>query len=216
MVPAMYAALAILLLAIAYRVAGAFDLALSNISPLMAITFCGAVYSKRRWLWLVPFVALLASDIFINQHYQSQYGFDWRISGFIARSACFAFAVWLGRRISTRKSWLWLLNGSLLGALVFYLVTNTQSWWSDLFYARSAAGWWQALTIGHPQYPPTYLFLLRSLFGDIMFTGLFAGLMEWMASSRGEPSLLDPTEDAEPGNEAAEGEAEETVADAGN
>jgi hypothetical protein len=212
----MYAALVILLLAIAYRVAGAYDLALANVSPLMAITFCGAVYSKRRWFWMVPFVALLASDVFINQHYQSQYGFDWRISGFIARTACFAVAVLLGRWVATRKSWLWLLNGSLLGALIFYFVTNTQSWWADAYYAKTLAGWWQALTTGHPEYPPTYLFLLRSLFGDIMFTGLFAGLMEWLASSRGEPSLIRPSEDDETGDEPVEAEAEDPVADGGS
>ncbi|HVU16084.1 MAG TPA: DUF6580 family putative transport protein [Candidatus Didemnitutus sp.] len=212
----MYAALAILLFAVLYRVAGVYDLAISNISPLMAIAFCGAVYSKRKWFWLVPFVALLLSDIFINFHYKKEYGFEWPVAGFFARTACFAVAVLLGRWVAQRKSWLWLLGGSVLGAIVFYLVTNTQSWWSDPFYAKTLSGWWQALTTGHPEYPPTILFLLRSLFGDTMFTGLFAGLMEWQASSRDEPSLLDKPADEENDEETAEAEAEETVADAGS
>jgi len=36
------------------------------------------------------------------------------------------------------------------GAVLFYIITNTLSWSTDAFYAKTLAGWWQALTIGHP------------------------------------------------------------------
>jgi hypothetical protein len=201
-------ALVLILLATGYRLLGTVDTGLANFSPLMAIAFCGAVYFRNRVMWLVPFAALVISDIYINWFYARDYGFQWNTAGFIARTACFAAAVGIGWWVSTRKSWLWLLNGSLVGALLFYFVTNTQSWWSDPFYAKSLAGWWQALTIGHPEFPPTVYFFRKTLFGDLMFTGLFAFAMEWVARSRGEPSLLeneegDPAEDAEPAEEKA-------------
>ncbi|MFI5336370.1 MAG: DUF6580 family putative transport protein, partial [Opitutales bacterium] len=126
-----------------------------------------------------------------------EYGYQWSVSGFVARTACFAAAIGIGAWVSRRKSWLWLLNGSLLGALLFYLVTNTQSWFGDVYYAKTLAGWWQALTTGHPEFPPTYLFFRNTLFGDLMFTGFFAGLMEWVAHRKGEPSLLDPEDGKE-------------------
>ena len=136
----------------------------------------------------------------VQQHgeiYAREYGFHWPVSGVIARTACFAVALGLGAWVAKRKSWLNLLNGSLLGAIVFYVVTNTQSWAADPFYAKTLAGWWQALTVGHPEYPPTVFFFRNTLFGDLMFTGLFAGIMEWIAHTKKEPCLLDP----EPGED---------------
>ncbi len=191
-------ALVLILLATAYRLAGTVDLGLSNFSPLMAIAFCGAVYFRNRLMWAVPFLALALSDVYINNFYAREYGIHWPVAGFVARTLCFALALGLGWWVSRRKSWLWLLNGSLLGALLFYVITNTQSWFTDPFYAKTLAGWWQALTVGHPEFPPTIYFFRNTLFGDLMFTGLFAGLMEWAAQRRGEPSLLDREEETEP------------------
>jgi len=194
-------------LAVAYRLLPTLDLAWSNFPPMMAIAFCGAVYFRDRRMWLLPFAGLCLSDLYINWFYAREYGYHWEPAGFIARMACFALALGLGAWISRRKSWLWLLNGSLLGALLFYFVTNTQSWFSDAFYAKTLAGWWQAMTVGHPEYPPTFLFFRNTLFGDLMFTGLFAGVMEWLAKRAEEPTLLD---EAEPTAEEGETETVET------
>jgi hypothetical protein len=207
-VPAVFVALVLIIAAALYRLLATFDLSLSNISPLMAIAFCGAVYFKNRWMCLVPLVALSLSDLYIDHFYAVQYGFHWPLSGFIARTGCFVLALFLGAWVARRKSWLWLLNGSLIGALIFYLVTNTQSWLSDPYYAKTLAGWWQALTIGHPEYPPTIFFFRNTLFGDLLFTGLFSGVMEWMAHRQGEPSLLDETGE-EPEEQPVEVEVEE-------
>lgn len=201
-------ALLLILLATLYRLLPTVDMGLSNISPVMAIAFCGAVYFRDRRMWAVPFIALSLSDFYINWFYAKEYGFVLPASGFIARTACFGFAILLGAWVAKRKSWLNLLNGGLLGAIAFYLVTNTQSWAADPFYAKTLAGWWQALTVGHPEYPPTVYFFRNTLFGDLMFTGLFAGLMEWMAHRKGEPSLLD-TEGDEPEEQPAEVKVEE-------
>ncbi|MFM9031283.1 MAG: DUF6580 family putative transport protein, partial [Opitutaceae bacterium] len=46
---------------------------------------------------------------------------------------------------------------------------------------RTAAGWWQALTVGRPEFPPTLFFFRNTLVGDLVFTGLFAGAMEFAA-----------------------------------
>lgn len=185
------AAILLILLALVYRLLPTMDLAWSNFPPLMAVAFCGTVYFRDRRLWLLPFAGLCLTDLYVNWFYAREYGYHWDAGGFIARAACFAVALGLGVWISKRKSWLGLLNGTLLGALLFYVVTNTQSWASDAFYAKTLAGWWQALTVGHPQFPPTIYFFRNTLFGDLMFTGLFAGVMEWIARRANQPSLLD-------------------------
>ena len=203
-------ALLLILLATLYRLLPTVDMGLSNISPVMAIAFCGAVYFRDKRMWVISFVALALSDIYINWFYAKEYGYTWPASGTIARTACFALALLIGAWVAKRKSWLNLLSGGLLGAIAFYIVTNTQSWAADPFYAKTLAGWWQALTIGHPEYPPTVYFFRNTLFGDLMFTGLFAGIMEWMAQRKGEPSLLDAgEEEAEPEEQPAEVKAEE-------
>ncbi|MEI6105538.1 MAG: DUF6580 family putative transport protein [Opitutae bacterium] len=194
----MLVALVLIILATLYRVLPTLDPGLSNFSPVMAIAFCGAVYFRRRGLWLVPFVALALSDLYLNHYYAREFGFSWPLSGLAGRTVCFAAALLLGAWVARRKSWLNLLNGSLLGAVLFYLVTNTQSWAADPYYAKTLAGWWQALTVGHPEYPPTVYFFRNTLFGDLMFTGLFSGVMEWLAHRKGEPSLLDEEPAAEP------------------
>lgn len=204
-------ALVLVAAALSYRIWATGDFALSNFSPLMAITFCGGVYFRRWWMWLIPFVALSLSDVYINHYYAKQWGYEFPVSGVLARTACFAAALGLGRWVRGRKSWLWLLNGSILGALLFYLVTNSQSWLADPYYPRTLAGWWQAMTVGHPEFPPTIAFFLKSLFGDLTFTGLFAGLLEWRAQSQGEPSLLDGGEEEEDGEEPAEETVEAEV-----
>jgi hypothetical protein len=200
-------ALILICLALGYRLLPTLDLAWSNFPPLMAVAFCSAVYFRERWMGLLPFAGLCLTDLYINWFYAREYGYHWEPAGFFVRAACFAAALGLGTWISRRKSWLWLLNGSLVGALLFYFVTNTQSWLNDPFYAKSLAGWWQAMTVGHPEYPPTILFFRNTLFGDLMFTGLFSGVMEWFARRAEEPSLLDDdAPEADPVPETADTE----------
>jgi hypothetical protein len=207
------AAIVLIVLALAYRLVPTLDMAWANFSPMTAIAFCGAVYFRdRRWSWL-PFAGLCLTDIYINWFYAREYGYHMELGAYLARFGAFAVALGLGIWVSKRKSWLWLLNGSLLGAILFYLITNTQSWWGDAFYAKTLAGWWQAMTIGHPEYPPTILFFRNTLFGDMMFTGLFAGVMEWLAKRSEEPSLLDESEEEAEAEDGEEKPVEAEVKD---
>ncbi len=202
------AAIVLVLLAVLGRILPTMDLTLSNLMPFTAIAFCGGVYFRKPWFAVMSFFALELSDVYVNWFHAREYGFHWEISGFVARSFCFALSVGIGRWVSGQKSWLWLLNGSLLGAVIFYLITNTQSWFGDAFYAKTLAGWWQALTVGHPEYPPTIYFFRNTLFGDLMFTGLFASVMELIAHRKSEPSLLDDDEEEEGEEKPVEVEAD--------
>ncbi len=65
----------------------------------------------------------------------------------------------------------------LVGAVIFYLVTNAASW-LYLPYPKTLAGLLQALTGGLPGYPPTWEFFRNTLMSGGLFTGLFAGAMK--------------------------------------
>ncbi|HEY1765106.1 MAG TPA: DUF6580 family putative transport protein [Opitutaceae bacterium] len=186
----MLPALAVLVLAAAWRLFGLYVPALSNFSPLMALAFCGGVYFRRGWVWLAPFAALTLSDLYIDHYYAVTYHYQWSASGAVIRTACFAVAVGLGVFVSRRRNWLNLLGGALAGSVFFYLVTNTASWASDAGYAHDAAGWWQAVTVGHPEFYPTLFFFRNTLLSDLLFTAGFAVAMEYALLRRGDTSLL--------------------------
>jgi hypothetical protein len=180
-------ALGLIALAAAFRVAAVYAPELSNFSPIMALAFCGAAYLQRRALWLVPFAALTLSDLWIDAHYASAYGYTWELGGQLLRIACFGAALGVGLLVSRRRSVLNLVSGALGCSILFYLVTNSASWLGDAYYAKTAAGWWQAMTVGHIEFPPTLWFFRNTLAGDLLFTGLFAVVMERASVLRTQP-----------------------------
>jgi len=142
-------------------------------------------------MWLVPFVALGLSDFYLDRYYAAQFHYDFPLAEWLVRLLCFAAGLGLGRLASRRRSWLNLLGGILGASVLFYLVTNTVEWRGDMGYVHSLAGWWQALTVGHPQYAPTLYFFRNTFASDLLFTAGFALAMEYVALRRGEFSLLD-------------------------
>ncbi|MDE3084783.1 MAG: hypothetical protein KGJ37_06155 [Verrucomicrobiota bacterium] len=183
-------ALALILLSIAWRIFGALMPGFGNFSPLMALTFCGAVYFRDKRLWLLPFLALSLSDLWLDWHYASALHYNWSLGGAFARTVCFAAGLGMGALVAKRKNWITLFAGALGGSLLFYFATNTQAWFGDAFYPKTFTGWWQAMTIGHPSFPPTLFFFRNTLLSDLLFTGIFAFAMEFAAQRRGEENLL--------------------------
>jgi hypothetical protein len=184
-------ALALLLLGAVCRLLFAGSAVLGNFSPLMAVAFCAAVYFRRGALWLAPFLALVGTDLWLNGFYFER-GYGFAVVESLPRLLCFAAALGLGALVARHRSWLTLLTGALGGSVLFYLVTNTATWAGDEFYAKTFAGWFQALTTGHPGYPSTLSFFRNTFVSDLLFTGVFALTMETVAQRRGEPSLLAP------------------------
>ena len=183
-------ALIVLVLAAGWRIVGVQSPALANFAPLMALTFCGAVYLRDKRLWLVPFAALTLSDLFLDPYYSTVLREEWLWPSVVLRALCFVCALPIGSAVARHKTWLTLLGGALGCSLIFYVVTNTDAWVRDPAYAKTLAGWAQALTIGRPEFPPTLFFFRNTLLSDLVFTGLFAGAMEFAARRAGQPSLI--------------------------
>jgi len=194
-------ALILIVAAAAWRILALHAPELGNFSPLMALAFCGGAYFSSRWMWCVPFAALTASDLYIDHAYAVEYHYHWSAGGMLVRLLCFAAGVMLGRAVAGRRSWPALGAGALASSVLFYLVTNSATWFSDsayahgatgldAAYARTFAGWWQALTIGHPGLPSTLYFFRNTFVSDLLFTAGFALVMEYAALRRGETSLL--------------------------
>ena len=174
--------LALILAAALWRVAVVLEPALFNVSPITALAFCGALYFRDWRLWLVPLAALTLSDLWLNHYHASEFGYTWTFGEMLLRAGCLGLALVFGRLVARRRNLINVLSGALGSSLAFYLVTNTASWAADVYYAGNFAGWWQAMTVGHPEFPPTLWFFRNTLLGDLAFTGLFVGVMAFAAA----------------------------------
>jgi hypothetical protein len=174
-------ALVLILVAALWRVMTVYQPGLSNVAPVAALAFCGAVYLRDwRW-WLVPFAALTLSDLWLNHYYSSQFGYAWPPGAMALRAAGFGAAIGIGWLVARRRNVVTLAVGALGSSLIFYAASNSVSWLTDPYYAKTAAGWLQALTVGHPEFPSTLWFFRNTLIGDLLFTGVFAGALELAA-----------------------------------
>jgi hypothetical protein len=170
-----------------------------NFSAAYALAFCAGVYFPRGVRWWLPLGTLFGLDLLLNAFYYHVSLVD----GYtLFKLGAFALLIWLGTLFQARKSWLALLSGGLLGALLFYVVTNIASWIFDPGYPKTLSGLIQALTTGLPGYPPTWTFLKNTLLSGGLFTGLFCGGMK-LAEAAEEAK----EEDEEPGEEAVPEEA---------
>jgi hypothetical protein len=146
-----------------------------NFSAAYALAFCAGVYFSGRIGWWLPLGTLLLSDILMNLFY---YRADAVSAYMLVNYLAFGAIIWLGRQFSARSSWFALLGGGILGAILFYLITNSAAWIQNPAYAKTLAGWIQALTVGTPGWPHTWEFFRNTLLSGGLFTAVFTGAMK--------------------------------------
>ena len=166
-----------------------------NFSAAHALLFCAAFWLPGWMGWVLPLATIIVTDILLNVFAYDVTVLDPRlVTNWMILALFVVLAKWLARRRSYGRVFL----GTLFGALLFYLVSNSVSWMVNPAYAKTIAGWVQALTVGLPGFPPTWVFGLKSLLGTGLFTGLFAGAMklsEAMDATEPEPEAEDTEED---------------------
>jgi hypothetical protein len=144
-----------------------------NFSAVYAFAFCAGVYFRGAAAWWLPLVTVLATDVALNVFY---YHVAPVSSYMLLNYATYAALIALGKWFGPKARFLKLLLGGLLGAVIFYLVTNTLAWLQDPAYARTIAGWIQALTTGRLDvHPTTWQMFRNTLESGGLFTALFAG-----------------------------------------
>lgn len=140
-----------------------------NFAPLSAIALCGAFVLPRRIAFILPLVALFATDLVLNHYYEVPLV----STAMIARYGALALIAAAGWWLRNRPQALTVLGTSALCSVGFYFVTNTASWITERGYVKTFEGWAQALTGGLPGYPPTLTFFRNTVLSDVLFTGLF-------------------------------------------
>ena len=166
-----------------------------NFSAAHALLFCAAFWLPGWMGWVLPLATIIVTDILLNVFAYDVTVLDPRL---VTNWMILALYVVLAKLLARRRSYGRVFLGTLFGALLFYLVSNSVSWMVNPAYAKTIAGWVQALTVGLPGFPPTWMFGLKTLLGTGLFTGLFAGAMklsEAMDATEPEPEAEDTEED---------------------
>ena len=152
-----------------------------NFSAAYGLCFCAGVFLPARFAWVLPLATLIVTDLILDLGY---YHYN-PINGYaLFNYLSFIAIILLGRTFQKCKSWLALLGGGLLSAILFYLITNTGAWLQNPEYAKTVAGWLKALTFGTDGYPHTWEFFRNTLLSGGLFAGLFSAAWKFSPSEK--------------------------------
>jgi hypothetical protein len=133
----------------------------SNFTPIAAIALFGGVYLDKRFAFVVPILAMLASDYFIG-FYGGMY---WVYGSFVLIGL-------IGLWLRNHKKPLLILGGTLASSILFFVVTNFGVWMTP---GSIYAGNWSGLI---ECYVAAIPFFRNTLGGDLVFVAVMFGLYE--------------------------------------
>ncbi|MGA2244669.1 MAG: DUF6580 family putative transport protein [Verrucomicrobiota bacterium] len=174
-----------------------------NFSVAYALAFCSGAFFRGPRGWWLPLATIFVTDIGLNLYYQQQSpnANVWsaaNLLNLLFNYVAYALLIFLGRRFKPQS---WLINlvaGGILGAILFYFLTNTASWLINPYhnpeYTKTLTGWLIALTKGTAGYPPTWEFFRNTLLSGGLFTLLFGALGKLTAESPCSRCCLAPSE----------------------
>jgi hypothetical protein len=138
----------------------------------------GACFAERRWAFVVPLAALLASDVLLGFHRTVPV-----VYGSVALTVCLGF--WL----RTRRTALPIACATLAGSLLFFIVTNFGVWALETMYPKTIEGLLQCYVAAVP-------FFRNTVLGDAAYTlVLFGGLAlaeKWLPALTSSVPITDP------------------------
>jgi hypothetical protein len=174
-----------------------------NFSAAYALCFCAGLYLPRRLAWTIPLSVMALTDLLLTFLYYHTTGYS--LPAFLRDQApnyvAYGVLIGLGCALGGKRSFFALLGGGILGAILFYLISNTACWLS-MGYEKTLGGWIRALTTGMPGYPPTWEFFRGTLLSGGFFTGLFVGATKLAEALDEAP--VEEEEAPEPESEEAE------------
>lgn len=178
MIPFLLLLLSVVLFRLAPHLTGNAEalLWISGFSPLMAFALCGGAFLPRKWAFAGAVSAVVIPHFAIN----ALKGHPVLTATLPVLVVCVAAAAVAGVVAGKKVKLPAMLGLALSNTVLFHLVTNTVSFFTDPGYTdRSFTGWLQAQTLGLPAWAsiaPAWMFLVKQLAGDLLFTAAF-----WLA-----------------------------------
>ncbi len=141
--------------------------------------FAAFYFRKQVWAFLIPLSAMWLSDLVLNNLVYAAYndGFVWFNERMIFVYLGFAGLVASGQFLIDRFHRGKILLASLVGSIVFFLLTNFGSFIQNPIYPKSGEGLMMAYTAGLP-------FFWNTLLGNVFYTVLIFAVYFWVASRK--------------------------------
>lgn len=148
-----------------------------NFTPLGGIAVLGATYfSSTLWKYVVPILAFYLSDVLVTNilfaSFYADQGFVWLSSHMIWTYSAIVVIILASSVIMRKKSFKNLIGASLLGAVLFFAISNFGSWLVDPIYPKSIGGLGTAYVAGIPFFPAT-------LASTILYASVGYGVIEY-------------------------------------
>ncbi len=116
--------------------------------------FAGAMFTDKKFAFIVPILALLLSDLFIPG------GFNYIVY------SCFAIVVFIGILIRNNPNVKNVIFGALGSSIIFYLITNLPFFYTA--YPNTIGGALASYTAALP-------FFRNMVAGDLVYSGVLFG-----------------------------------------
>lgn len=145
----------------------------ANFAPISAIALFAALYLPRRYSLIIPTLAMFVSDVFI--------GF-YSLPIMIAVYASFIIMGLIGLLVRKNKKFSTILSGTLIGSILFFLITNFAVWMFGTMYSHNFSGLLDSYIAAIP-------FFRNSLLGDLFYCGIMIGGYEFVLSLKTKVSL---------------------------
>lgn len=154
-----------------------------NFSVAYGLVFCAGAFPRRLPWWAV-LGTMLATDVGLNLFFYHTVPFsDYQAVNYLAYAGIFGLGRLFSRHAATWKHVL----GGLLGAIVFYLITNTAAWLENPAYVKNFTDWLRALTTGTSGWPETWTFFRNTLLSGGLFAGLISAALQSVEAKEPEP-----------------------------
>lgn len=143
-----------------------------NFSPVEAMAlFGGAYFANRSWAIVVPLIAMVLSDIMLGMINGGSYLSYVASLSFWSVYVCIALSTVLGFGMRGKVSGGNVLGYSLVGSVLFFVVTNLATWFGSTMYPQTGGGLIAAYVAGIPFFQWT---VLGTLFYSAVLFGGFA------------------------------------------
>jgi hypothetical protein len=128
-----------------------------NFTPVAAIALFGGAHFSRKYALLVPILAMLVSDFFLGFH-----------STMWAVYLSMAIIGGIGMLIAQNQSIAKVFGATLIGSILFFLITNFAVWYGASFYPQNISGLIACYEAGIP-------FFRNTMLGDFCYSGILFG-----------------------------------------
>ncbi len=160
---------AMILIAAAFRILPH----LPNATPVAAMGLFAAAYLRQSWqAYLVPFFAMIVSDIYVySQNDYSTYSMNSMLFNSFFTYIAFGLSIFMGQKLLQKVNFKNVIVSSLLGSLLFFVVSNVGVFAEGMLYPKTFAGLFDCFFNAIPFYKNTWV-------GDLTYSAILFGTYE--------------------------------------